>query len=153
MFLTFAEISPDLKDIILLMIHPEYQQRPSAQELLNHPIVCRYEKKRQFDFLMKKYFYVIFDFKNTFFSWWAKVSLYLNRIFTKTEEKKMNTSRERSRSPPKWSRSSPNFNKSYVSNYLDLYSDDENDNSEMMSPTSTSETPFRYDDVKTRLFQ
>lgn len=133
----FQKISPDLKNIILLMIHPEYQQRPSAQELLNHPIVVR---------------------------WWAKVSQYLNRVFTKTKtaistsnqhgHQLKNTSRERSRSPPKWSRSSPNFNRSYVSNYLDLYSDDDDSyTSEVMSsPTRAADHTFRFDDVKTRLF-
>lgn len=139
-------MSQDLRDIITLMINPNYQSRPSAKELLAHPIVVKFEKKRRRELQVRAVFYHI---KTSLVNFWSKIWNYLNisalpirnyflNIFPKL--KKSDTCTNVNSSPV-------NYNRTYVSNFLDQYSDDETNDIRLMSTSSFDSSISKEDEM------
>lgn len=55
--------SNELKTIIKLMLNPDYNKRPTANDLLNHPIIAKYKSKRFYEIEQKK---LLTFFRNQF---------------------------------------------------------------------------------------
>ena len=125
------EISNDLKSIITLMIHPNHEMRPTAQELLEHPFIAKFEAIRSKEVRLKKLQAKIEHLKSYCTSIWFRFIGYLNwavspvlhqlSIYFPTKRVEGNTPRASLNSSP------INYNRTYVSNYLDKYSDTEDD--------------------------
>lgn len=138
--------SNELKTIIKLMLNPDYKKRPTANYLLNHPIIAKYKSKRFYEIERKKFFTF---FRNQFetieylltgsnvgFYIWSGLKQF-SQILTLpirfiwnyfySDEDSLNFYNRRIRNTPN------RYNRTYVSNYLDEDSDEEIFDSRQMS--------------------
>lgn len=120
------------------MLNPNYKLRPTAYELLNHPIVMQHEKRRRAQLEQQKSFLnqmpnCSFNLKhddlyrhNFWYRFWFNISTVINiillplrNVFTKYLTLKNHDTNSIQNSPVNLDRSN------YISSYLDQYSDDD----------------------------
>lgn len=70
-------ISFELRNIIKLMMDPDYQRRPSADELLHHPFICKIERNRRWKLKAKHSYDLAKRLVNWFFHFFYKIFVFI----------------------------------------------------------------------------
>lgn len=130
------------------MLNPDYKLRPTARQLLNHPIVSKYEKSRRLQLQLRKYFGV-FDIHRALVYLWSRLSVYINVLMLPVRNRVCGLLPDSSKKESNTENlnSSPiNYNRAYVSTYLDQYSDDDSNELRHLSSSSSIDNSFNIDD-------
>lgn len=132
------------------MLNPDYKLRPTARQLLNHPIVSKYEKSRRLQLKLNQLgkYLGVFDIHRVFVYLWSRLSVYINALVLPVRKRVCGLLPDSSKkeSHTEDHNSSPiNYNRAYVSTYLDQYSDDDSNELRHLS-SSSIDNSFNIDD-------
>ena len=111
-------MSSDLSQIIKDMMTPDYRRRPSAQQLLNHPLIRKIDFSRRWRLKVER----SLMYAKSLFNWFLKIFIlicYPFKYLSKKLTNSLNIETNESHSPLKTIKTNHFFQNDFDSNYSD----------------------------------